>query len=68
MPRFTVTVRYGRRGYRYHTFDVDAADVSEALEEAAAGLAPDIRETADLVEVRPAHEPGERKFLGESGS
>ena len=68
MPRYTVTVRFGRRGYRYHTFEVDAADVSEALEEAAAGLAPDIRETADLVEVRRAPEPEEREFLGQSGS
>lgn len=68
MPRFSVTVRYGQRGYRYHTFEVDATDMSVALAEVSAGLAPEVRETADLVEVRSAPEPEERLFMGESGS
>lgn len=65
MPRFTVTVRHGRGAYRYHIFDVEAAQVSGAMEAAARELPGEIRDAADLVEIRRAPDPEERSFLGD---
>jgi len=61
---FQVTVRLGDR-YEYRTFTVEAGDVAVALRKAADALPPDVVESADLVEVRPAPEPEERRYLGE---
>lgn len=66
MPRFSVTVRHGREGYRYHTSEVEAADLAAALRAAAEELPHDVRDTADLVEIRRAPEAEERSYLGES--
>jgi hypothetical protein len=65
MARFNVTIRHGGRGYRYHTFDVEAPDLAEALRAAAADLPEDVRMTGDLVEIRSATDPDERAFLEE---
>lgn len=66
MPRFTVTVRHGRGGYRYHTFEVEAVDLPAAMKAASNGLPDDVRDDADLVEIRLAPEGGDRPYLGEA--
>ena len=63
MTRFTVTVRHGGRGYRYHTFDVDAPDLAAALRKAGEGLPEDVRTTGNLAEIRSVVDPDERAFL-----
>lgn len=65
MPRFTVTVRHGQGGYRYHTSEVEAVDLAGAMRTAADELPDDVRGAADLVEIRRAPEPEERAYLGE---
>lgn len=65
MPRFTVTVRHGARGYRYHTFDVEATDLAAALRAAAADLPEDVRASGNLAEIRSATDPDAREFLEE---
>jgi hypothetical protein len=62
---FQVTVRYGERYQRYHTYEVSAADAREALEAAARAMPPEIAAEADLVEMRVAVDPDARKFMGE---
>ena len=62
---FQVTFRYGGRYQRYHTFQVSAADAREALETAARAMPPEVAAEADLVEMRVAVDPDERKFMGE---
>jgi len=62
---YRITVRFGRRYQRYHTFQVSAADAREALQAAALALPPEIAAEADLVEMRQAVDPAERKFVGE---
>jgi hypothetical protein len=54
---YQITVRYGRRYQRYHTFTVDAQDVVDALRLAADHVPPEILPEADLVELRPAVDP-----------
>jgi hypothetical protein len=63
--RFQVTVRYGGRRQRYHTYAVDAADASAALEAAAARMPDDVRADADLVELRTAVDADARSYVGE---
>lgn len=65
MPTYQVTVRYGRRYQRYHTFTVDAADVAGALREAGDRVPDEVRPEADLVELRVAVDPDRRSYLGE---
>lgn len=60
MIRYSVTVRHGARGARYHTFEVEADDVGEALRRAAEALPDEVRASADLVEVRTAPDPDAR--------
>lgn len=60
MTRYSVTVRHGARGARYHTFEVEGADVAEALRRAADQLPDDVRASADLVELRTAPDPEAR--------
>jgi hypothetical protein len=61
---FQITVRYGQRYQRYHTYQVSAANAPEALEAAARAMPPDVAAEADLVEVRVAVDPDDRKFMG----
>lgn len=61
--RFQVTVRYGGRSQRYHTYAVEAADAREALSAAAAEMPAEIAPQADLVELRVAVDPDRRAFL-----
>jgi len=60
-----VTVRYGGRRQRYHTYAVDATDAGAALEAAAAQMPSEIRGEADLVELREAADPDSRTYVGE---
>jgi hypothetical protein len=62
---FQITVRYGGRYQRYHTYQVSAGDAREALEAAARALPDEIAPEADLVEMRVAVDPEERTFTGE---
>ncbi len=62
---FQITVRYGGRYQRYHTFTVDAADARQALEEAARAIPDEVAAEADLVELRVAVDPDKRQYLGE---
>ena len=65
---FQVTVRYGGRYQRYHTFVVDAPDAKAALEAAAGELPPEIVPETDLVELRVAIDPEERAYAGEEST
>lgn len=60
---FDITVRYGGRYQRYHTYKVQADDAREALTAAAAVLPDEIAAEADLVELRVAVDPDARQYL-----
>lgn len=62
---FQITVRWGGRSQRYHTFTVEAADVREALDAAAREMPDPVAADADLVELRVAVDPDKRQYLGE---
>jgi len=62
---FSVTVRYGGRHQRYHTFSVQAEDARAALQAAAREIPDEIAPQADLVELRVAVDPDARSYLGE---
>jgi hypothetical protein len=68
MTRFDVTVRHGVRPARYHTFQVEAADVGGALVAAADELPREVRDAGDLVEIRRAPDPDDRGRPGEPPS
>jgi hypothetical protein len=51
---YQVTVRYGSDRQRYHLFTLIAPGLVEALRAAARALPPEVADTADLVEIRPA--------------
>ncbi len=63
--RYQITVRYGHRAQRYHTYVVAAEDASAALTAAAKQMPPEIAREADLVELRIAVDPERRTYLGE---
>lgn len=63
MTSFQVTVRYGSRPQRYHTYRVDADDVVGALRTAADEVPGEIAGEADLVEVRPVPDPDGREYV-----
>lgn len=63
--KYQVTVRYGTRRQRYHTYVVEAADAGGALRLAAEHMPAEIAPEADLVELRVAVDPDERSYLGE---
>lgn len=65
MKTFQVTVRYGRERLRYHTFTVEAQHAAAALASAATQIPAEIVESVDLVEVRIAVNPDERRYVGE---
>ena len=64
--RYQITVRYGGRSQRYHTFVVEAEDAREALRRAVDEIPDEIAPHADLVELRVAVDPEERSYVGES--
>ena len=63
MTSYRVTVRYGSRYQRYHTFDVEGGDVAEAMRRAAEEVPAEILPEADLVELRVAIPADERSYL-----
>ena len=65
--RYQITVRYGGRYQRYHTYVVEAHDAARALTAAAADLPPEIAPEVDLVEMRIAVDPDERSYVEEPG-
>lgn len=65
--RFQVTVRYGGRRQRYHTYVVEAGDAREALGTAAENLPVEIATDVDLVELRIAVDPDRRAYVGGPG-
>lgn len=62
---FQVTVRYGSRYQRYHTYVVEATDAAAALTTAAAQMPTDIAADVDLVELRIAADPETREYVEE---
>jgi hypothetical protein len=64
---YQITVRYGRRYQRYHTFTVDASDVAAALRDAAERIPADVLPEADLAELRVAVDPDARASLTTPG-
>ena len=62
MMNFQVTVRYGGRHQRYHTFSVEVDDAKAALKSAATILPLDIAADVDLVELRIAVDPDARSY------
>lgn len=66
--RYQITVRYGGSRQRYHTFQVEAADAAAGLRRAADEMPDEIAGDADLVELRVAVDPDDRRYLGEEGS
>ena len=62
---FQITVRYGVRHQRYHTYTVEAADAREALDRAARAMPDEVVAEADLVEVRVAVDPERREYVGD---
>jgi hypothetical protein len=63
--QYQITVRYGQRHQRYHTFVVEADDAAGALREAADSLPSEVAPHVDLVELRVAVDPDARTYLGE---
>ncbi len=54
---YRVTIRYERRFQQYEVFEVEAANLRDALSEATARFPEEVIETSDLVEVRLANPP-----------
>jgi len=59
---YQITVRYGTRYQRYHTWVVEAGDAREALRTAAEEMPDEIVSEADLVELRVAVDPSGRGY------
>ena len=60
---FDITVRYGGRHQRYHTYKVEAEEAREALKAAADAIPDEIAPEVDLVELRVAVDPDAREYL-----
>lgn len=65
---YQITVRYGGRYQRYHTFGVDAPDAAKAMVIAAERIPPEIAPETDLVELRVAIDPEKRSYVDENPS
>jgi hypothetical protein len=63
--KFQVTVRYGSRRQRYHTYVIEADDAAAALRLASEQMPSEISPEVDLVELRVAVDPDARSYLGE---
>lgn len=61
--RYQITVRYGGRHQRYHTYVVEAENAALALHSAADALPSEIAADVDLVELRTAVDPDQRQYL-----
>jgi hypothetical protein len=61
---YHLTIRYGIKSQRYHTFSVEAADVPMALRATADQIPADITGEVDLVELRIAPD-FEKNLLGQ---
>ena len=64
MARYSVTIRYGGPGYRYHTYEVEAEDLAAAMVAAEEEVPPEVRVSGDLVEIRTAPDPELRNLSG----
>ena len=64
--RFQVTVRYGGRSQRYHTYEVDAEDAGQALAAASTAMPAEIAPEADLVELRISVDPERRAYVDDA--
>ena len=62
---YQITVRYGGRYQRYHTYVVEADDARAALRVAAEEVPDEIVNEVDLVELRAAVDPDKREYWGE---
>ena len=62
MHHYRVTVRFGAPRARYEMLDVEAADLREALREAASRIPDEVASTADLAEVRRQTPPDDRDY------
>lgn len=60
---FRITVRYGGRYQRYHTYLVEAPDARDALAAAAREMPDEIAPQADLVELRVSVDPDQREYV-----
>ena len=60
-----MTVRYGTRSQRYHTYAIEAVDARAALTVAAELMPPEVGGEADLVELRVSVDPDARTYVGE---
>ena len=63
--RYQITVRYGGRSQRYHTYVVEAGDARTAMQVAAEQMPAEIAPEADLVELRIAVEAEKRSYLAD---
>ncbi|MFW6199611.1 MAG: hypothetical protein ACOC8K_03470 [Gemmatimonadota bacterium] len=63
---FQVTIRYGSRHQRYHSYRVEADDLVQALRAAADAAPEHVVEEADLAEVRPVVRDEDREYVGGS--
>lgn len=63
LMRFQMTIRYGTQRQRYHTLEVQASDVREALLAGADAVPEEVLPEADLVEIRVAPKPDEREYV-----
>ncbi len=55
---YRVTIRYRQRLQQYEVFEVEGADLRDALSQAIARFPEELTETSDLVEIRLANPPG----------
>lgn len=63
---YQVTVRYGGRYQRYHTYVVEAENARVALSVAGEQMPTEIAAVADLVELRVAVDPEKRSYLDDA--
>lgn len=63
MPRYRVTIRYGRPRSQYLILELEADTMGEALSEAASSLSPEVSGAADLAEIRVLVEEDEREYV-----
>ena len=52
---YRVTIRYRGRVQQYEVFEVEAADLRDALAAAAERFGDELAESADLIEIMVAH-------------